>query len=130
MRVKNAGILSLAVAGTLSAVIGVVAVGGKVALGQVPSTQYEGFWTYEWTAPTTGAPVAYYEAMVITNGTDTTYVPRIGEQRVQIRVHVGNDYTVLVRAYDAADRPGPWSDPSSPVQDLCEFISPNNESDQ
>ena len=116
-------IFCLLAAATLAAALGVVCGGRNVALGQADAGTT---WDYEWYAPTTGSPVAYYRVQYVVNLTDTLHIERVAATRVSIPVVLGNDYKVRVMAFDASNRPGPWSDWS--VMETFEEDPPSNQS--
>lgn len=99
-------IFCLLAAATLAAVLGLVSGGRNVALGQADTGST---WTYEWTAPTTGSPAAYYLVEIVVNNVDTIHFERVAATRVDVPVELGSDYKVRVMAFDASDRPGPYS---------------------
>ncbi len=113
----------LAGAATLAALLVVFAGGRNAARGQADADH---FWTYRWTAPTTGSPVAYYVVEYVTNGRDTTRIDRVAGLSVNIPVELGNDYVVLVAGVDAAGRMGPFSVPS--IGETFEEDPPTNTS--
>lgn len=114
---------TLAAAGTLAAVLGAFTGGQDPAHGQAETT---GIWTYRWTAPTSGAPVAYYDVQFVANGRDTTVLNRVGGTTVHISVDLGSDYMLRVRAFNSANRPGPYSAWS--VMETFEEAPPTNTS--
>ena len=115
-------IFCLLAAATLAAVLGLASSGRNVALGQADSAS---IWNYEWDAPTSGAPVAYYCVEYVVNETDTFRIDRVAATRVSIPVVLGNDYEVRVMAFNASDVPGPWSATSH--METFEEIPPSNQ---
>ena len=96
-----------------------------VGSGQAQSTDGH-TWTYRWTEPPDGAPVAWYQVQLVTNGRDTTVIDRVAGTTVHIAVVLGNDYKIRVRGYTAAGVPGRYSDWS--LMETFEQDPPTNES--
>ena len=64
---------------------------------------------YQWTPPTTGTPVVYYETETLSRvSTNSIYVLRAVKTNILVRV----------RGVDAAERTGPWSSWSDTLQVL------------
>ena len=122
MAATKSRIFCLAVAGTLAALLGVYAGGWNAAWGQSEPVHN---WTYTWTAPTTGSPVAYYVVEYSVNGV-VTRVDRVAGTSFTIPVELGNDYDLKVAAVDALGRMGPFSTPAG--AETFENDPPTNES--
>lgn len=123
MMISKVKYFALAGAVALSGALGMLAAGTNPAMGQDEDATV---WTYEWTAPTTGAPVAWYLVEVVANQRDTLRIDRVADTQVAIPVTMGQDYAVRVAAFDALGRRGPWSPWS--MLESCEQPFPTNNS--
>jgi len=71
--------------------------------------------SYTWTAPTTGSAVHHYDVQISSNGTTWTDRPdKPTTGAVTINATPGVNLQVRVRAVDAQNRTGIWSESSDP----------------
>jgi len=116
-------IFTAALAVTLAAALGALTGGWNAACGQSDTGRT---WTYTWSAPTTGAPVAWYQAQCVANSRDTTVIDDLHTTSVTVPVDLGSDYKIRVRAFNAVGEPGPFSAWS--IMETAEEAPPTNES--
>ncbi len=123
MAITKPRFFGLALAAALAAVLGALSGGWNAAYGQADTGRT---WTYTWQAPTSGAPVAWYQAQCVANGRDTTVIDNLHTTTVTVPVDLGSDYMIRVRAFNAIGQPGPYSGWS--VMETAEEAPPTNES--
>lgn len=93
----------------LLVVVGMVAAGLQPANGQTPESEV---WHYNWSAPTTGAPVDHYIVEVQQDGSvlKHRYVTPDASRDYSFAAFYDHDYEVRVTAVDAEWRQGPPSE--------------------
>lgn len=84
------------------------------ALATGAMAQTEELATYEWTAPTTGSPVSYYQVESSVDSGPFIYVATVDGDSLSYQQieEVYKCYTVRVRGIDADSVPGPYSEAS------------------
>ncbi len=70
---------------------------------------------YQWTAPTTGAPVAHYVVEHSVDGGDWTVVGTTSTNTFTLTATVGESHRIRVAGVDADSRMGVYSIPSEAV---------------
>lgn len=95
---------------TLILTLIVVALGAGAA--QAQDTQPV---NYQWTAPTTGAPVAQYMIQHSVDGGAWTVIDASSTNTYTLAATVGNSHRIRVAGVDAGGRMGPYSVPSEAV---------------